>query len=66
MLKQKKFEELRRLYLLKRDDDEKIVPRKKDLNPFLREELPALPILNRYRSQEKSAYSNSLNDQRTD
>jgi len=30
----------------------KLIPQKKDLNPFRSEELPALPILDRYRSQE--------------
>ncbi|OFW81378.1 MAG: hypothetical protein A2887_03655 [Alphaproteobacteria bacterium RIFCSPLOWO2_01_FULL_40_26] len=29
-----------------------IIPQKKDLNPFLDEEPPALPILNRYRSKD--------------
>lgn len=57
--KLKKFESLRKRYLLELDENnqplnsnEKIVPKKKDLNPFIDEELPAEPILNSYRTQE--------------
>ncbi|MBM3579756.1 MAG: hypothetical protein FJX34_03165 [Alphaproteobacteria bacterium] len=57
--KLKKFQELRNRYLLDTSDgdesevaEEKIQPRKKDLSPFIQEELPPLPILNRYRSTE--------------
>jgi ankyrin repeat protein len=63
--KLKKFHELRDRYLselreegdqTKKDlllqSEEKIIPRRKDLNPFIDEELPALPILNRYRTQD--------------
>lgn len=32
------------------DDEEKIIPHRKNLSPFLSDELPAAPILNRYRS----------------
>ena len=52
-----KFNELRDLYLLdssEGDTEEKIMPRKKDLNPFISEEMPALPILNHYRSEENN------------
>lgn len=57
----RKFEELRQRYLVENKEneigeainsEEKILPRKKDLNPFLNEDLPALPILNRYRTSE--------------
>ncbi len=64
--KLKKLEELRAQYLQeseelvidssKDDEDfessEKIVPHKKDLNPFMSEEMPALPILQRYRTKD--------------
>jgi len=59
--KLQKFQELRQRYLIENDENEideiadakeKIIPRKKDLNPFLNEDLPALPILNRYRTRE--------------
>lgn len=59
--KLKKFQELRRRYLIENNEneiddainsEEKILPHKKDLNPFLNEEMPALPILNRYRTAE--------------
>ncbi|MBU6139939.1 MAG: ankyrin repeat domain-containing protein [Proteobacteria bacterium] len=58
--KLKKFYELRKIYLAgasldneaSTTSEEKILPRKKDLNPFTSEELPALPILNRYRTSE--------------
>lgn len=53
--KLEKFYKLRKLYLFeaeKRADREKIIPRKKDLSPFIDEELPALPILSHYRSAE--------------
>ena len=33
-------------------DEDKIIPRKKEINPFISDELPALPILNRYRTGE--------------
>jgi len=52
-----KFKKLRDLYLLESnegDAEEKITPRKKNLNPFANEEMPALPILNRYRSGENN------------
>lgn len=52
-----KFKKLRDLYLLESnegDAEEKIMPRKKDLNPFASEEMPALPILNRYRSGDNN------------
>ncbi len=52
-----KFKKLRDLYLLdsnEGDAEEKITPRKKNLNPFANEEMPALPILNRYRSGENN------------
>lgn len=60
--KLKKFHELRELYLSEirnenkedtsTESEEKIVPRKKDLNPFIDEDLPALPILNKHRTQD--------------
>ncbi len=52
-----KFKKLRDLYLLESnegDAEEKIMPRKKDLNPFASEEMPALPILNRYRNGDNN------------
>jgi hypothetical protein len=52
-----KFKKLRDLYLLdsnEGDAEEKITPRKKNLNPFANEDMPALPILNRYRSGENN------------
>lgn len=64
--KLEKLTELRKKYLEEsseekvegdeRDEDfaesSKIIPQKKDLNPFRSEEMPAGPILNRYRSKE--------------
>ncbi len=62
-----KIKELRRKYLFESDNSstsqldynedsdsysEKLIPRKKDLNPYKLEELPAYPILQRYRSNE--------------
>ena len=52
-----KFNKLRDLYLIdssEGDTEEKIMPRKKDLNPFISEEMPALPILNHYRTEENN------------
>jgi ankyrin repeat protein len=52
-----KFKKLRDLYLLdsnEGDAEEKITPRKKNLNPFANEEMPALPILNRYRNGDNN------------
>ncbi len=64
--KLKKLNELREQYLIKIDADtgqeseedsdegseEKIVPHKKEINKFITEELPAPPILNRFRTAE--------------
>ena len=65
--KLKKLEELRKKYLEEAGEEEgfeephfdedfagekKLLPQKKDLNPFRNEELPALPILDRYRTKE--------------
>jgi hypothetical protein len=63
--KLKKLNELREQYLIKIDADsgqesdedfdeneEKIVPHKKEINRFITEELPAPPILNRFRTAE--------------
>ncbi len=64
--KLKKLNELREQYLIKIDADsgqeseedsdenseEKIVPHKKEINKFITEELPAPPILNRFRTVE--------------
>ncbi len=57
--KLKKFEGLKKRYLLELDQNdqelnssEKIIPKKKNLNPFIDEELPSAPILNNYRTQE--------------
>jgi ankyrin repeat protein len=59
--KLEKLKELRQKYLIKIDensgdelidDEEKIVPKPKELNPFIVEELPAPPILERYRSPD--------------
>lgn len=64
--KLKKLEALRKKYLQEaqpehldgdsNDEDfseaPKLIPQKKDLNPYHSEELPALPILDRYRSKE--------------
>jgi ankyrin repeat protein len=63
----KKLDELRQKYIFESeqnikleqdrndnlfDNSQKILPLKKDLNPFLSEEMPALPILNRFRSSD--------------
>lgn len=61
----KKLRELREKYLLKIDqdslaenesefleNDEKILPQKKNLNPFISEEPPALPIMTRFRTPD--------------
>jgi hypothetical protein len=64
--KLKKLNELREKYLIKAkvkpedqadedildDEDEKIVPHKKEINRFISEEMPAYPILNRYRTSD--------------
>lgn len=64
--KLKKLAELRKKYLEEpkeekfegdeQDEDfvasNKIIPQKKDLNPFRSEEMPAAPILNRYRTKD--------------
>lgn len=54
-----KFHKLRQHYLLEIGEDgekinsaEEILPRKKDLNPFINEESPAPPLLDRYRTSE--------------
>lgn len=61
--KLKKFEELKNFYLSDLivnedstgesfDDEEKIIPKRKELAPFAIEELPPLPILNRTRTPD--------------
>jgi hypothetical protein len=61
--KLRKFEELKNFYLSDLiakedywdddlDEDEKIIPKRKELAPFALEELPPLPILNRSRTNE--------------
>jgi hypothetical protein len=61
--KLQKFEDLKNLYLLDLiakedpwdedfDNEEKIIPKRKELAPFALEELPPLPILNRSRTNE--------------
>jgi len=65
--KLKKLQALRKQYLIKIDvnpddnededaenNEEKIVPHKKEINQFVTEELPAFPILNHYRTSENS------------
>ncbi len=64
----KKLNELRQKYLTKAEefssqnemrsdedfegDEEKIIPQKKELNNFISDEMPALPILNRFRTKD--------------
>jgi ankyrin repeat protein len=61
----KKLKELRQKYLIKinksssgksdenfENIDDKIIPRRKEINPFISDEAPALPILNYYRSPD--------------
>lgn len=62
--KLKKLNELRQKYLIKAEekienpdedfesDEEKILPQKKEVNPFISDEMPALPILNRFRTKD--------------
>lgn len=65
--KLEKLHELRQKYLIEIDetstskndgptdideDDEKIIPRRKELNRFVSDEVPALPILNRFRTND--------------
>ncbi|MDX2083198.1 MAG: ankyrin repeat domain-containing protein [Rickettsiales bacterium] len=73
-----KLNELRQTYLLKikqdkaqedknidedlLEDEEKIVPHKKDINKFISYETPAPPILNRYRSRENEGIPIILSD----
>lgn len=59
----KKLNELREKYLIKidegnnkndefLDDEERVIPQKKDINRYISEEPPALPILNRFRTAD--------------
>lgn len=64
--KLEKLHELRQKYLIKIEenpgfqsdgfsddqDEEKIIPRRKELNRFVSDEVPALPILNRFRTND--------------
>ena len=75
--KAKKLQELRDKYLIKinqdyvaenevesdEDSDEKIVPQKKNLNRFLSEEAPPMPIANRFRTADNLHIPIILTDQ---
>ncbi len=57
-----KLQKLREIYLIdlnsnksnKYQRDQIIVPRKKEINPFIVDDLPALPILNRFRTRDNT------------